>query len=131
SLAGAKPESPPKLRCEHFRSVAWRRGHREFDSIYGRSVWIVSVDVLGLRLPRLRREPDRSVYGAKSLVAAALDDLEEEQVLEAARIGLEVFARLVAVAELRKPAGTATYLKSEIEQWGQVARDNKIEAPGN
>jgi tripartite-type tricarboxylate transporter receptor subunit TctC len=34
-------------------------------------------------------------------------------------------------AELRKPAGAARYLHQEIERWGQVVRDNKIEAPGN
>jgi tripartite-type tricarboxylate transporter receptor subunit TctC len=33
--------------------------------------------------------------------------------------------------ELRKPAGATAYLKSEIERWGQVVRDNKIEAPSN
>jgi tripartite-type tricarboxylate transporter receptor subunit TctC len=33
--------------------------------------------------------------------------------------------------ELRKPAGATVYLKSEIERWGQVIRDNKIEAPSN
>jgi tripartite-type tricarboxylate transporter receptor subunit TctC len=33
--------------------------------------------------------------------------------------------------ELRTPSGAATYLRSEIERWGQVVRDNKIEAPGN
>jgi tripartite-type tricarboxylate transporter receptor subunit TctC len=33
--------------------------------------------------------------------------------------------------ELRKPAGATAYLKSEIERWGQVIRDNKIEAPSN
>ena len=31
----------------------------------------------------------------------------------------------------RTPAGTAAYLKSEIDRWGQVVRDNKIEAPAN
>ena len=33
--------------------------------------------------------------------------------------------------ELRKPAGATAYLKREIERWGQVVRDNKIEAPSN
>ena len=33
--------------------------------------------------------------------------------------------------EQRTPAGAAAYLKSEIERWGQVVRDNKIEAPSN
>jgi tripartite-type tricarboxylate transporter receptor subunit TctC len=33
--------------------------------------------------------------------------------------------------EQRTPVGTAAYLKSEIERWGQVVRDNKIEAPSN
>jgi tripartite-type tricarboxylate transporter receptor subunit TctC len=31
----------------------------------------------------------------------------------------------------RTPAGAAAYLKSEIGRWGQVVRDNKIEAPTN
>ena len=31
----------------------------------------------------------------------------------------------------RTPAGATAYLKSEIERWGQVVRDNKIEAPAN
>ena len=31
----------------------------------------------------------------------------------------------------RTPAGATAYLKSEIERWGQVVRDNKIEAPSN
>ena len=29
------------------------------------------------------------------------------------------------------PAGATAYLKSEIERWGQVVRDNHIEAPTN
>ena len=33
--------------------------------------------------------------------------------------------------ELRTPSGAAAYLHSEIERWGQVVRDNKIEAPTN
>ena len=31
----------------------------------------------------------------------------------------------------RTPAGATAYLKSEIARWGQVVRDNKIEAPAN
>jgi tripartite-type tricarboxylate transporter receptor subunit TctC len=31
----------------------------------------------------------------------------------------------------RTPAGATAYLKSEIERWGRVVRDNKIEAPAN
>jgi len=31
----------------------------------------------------------------------------------------------------RTPAGATAYLKSEIDRWGQVVRDNKIEAPAN
>jgi tripartite-type tricarboxylate transporter receptor subunit TctC len=33
--------------------------------------------------------------------------------------------------ELRTPSAAAAYLRSEIERWGQVVRDNKIEAPTN
>jgi tripartite-type tricarboxylate transporter receptor subunit TctC len=31
----------------------------------------------------------------------------------------------------RTPAGATAYLKSEIDRWGEVVRDNKIEAPAN
>jgi tripartite-type tricarboxylate transporter receptor subunit TctC len=31
----------------------------------------------------------------------------------------------------RTPAGAIAYLKSEIDRWGEVVRDNKIEAPAN
>jgi tripartite-type tricarboxylate transporter receptor subunit TctC len=31
----------------------------------------------------------------------------------------------------RTPAGATAYLKSEIDRWGQVVRDNNIEAPAN
>src|SRR4051812_37567810 len=44
-------------------------------------------------------EPDRGVHGAEASVAAALDDLEEEQIGEASRIGLQIFAALVAIIE--------------------------------
>jgi tripartite-type tricarboxylate transporter receptor subunit TctC len=33
--------------------------------------------------------------------------------------------------EQRTPGGAAAYLKKEIAHWGQVVRDNKIEAPSN
>ena len=33
--------------------------------------------------------------------------------------------------DLQTPAGAAKYLHGEIERWGQVVRDNKIEAPAN
>ena len=33
--------------------------------------------------------------------------------------------------EQHTPAGAAAYLKKEIAHWGQVVRDNKIEAPAN
>jgi len=34
-------------------------------------------------------------------------------------------------AEQRTPEGAAAYLKQEIAHWGEVVRDNKIEAPSN
>ena len=34
-------------------------------------------------------------------------------------------------AEQRTPAGAAAYLHKEIEHWGEVVRDNNIEAPAN
>src|SRR6185437_1064191 len=52
-----------------------------------------------LRDARLRAEPDRRVDGAEADIAAPLDDLQEEQVLEAPGVELEVFAALVLVVE--------------------------------
>ena len=33
--------------------------------------------------------------------------------------------------EQRTPAGAAAYLSQQIAHWGEVVRDNKIEAPAN
>jgi tripartite-type tricarboxylate transporter receptor subunit TctC len=53
--------------------------------------------------------------------------LADPEILKAwAASGVEPYAK-----ELQTPAGAAKYLHSEIERWGQVVRDNKIEAPGN
>src|SRR6185437_2110377 len=51
------------------------------------------------REARLRVKPDRRVDGAKAFVALALDDLEEEQILEAAGVELEIFAAGILVVE--------------------------------
>ncbi len=56
-----------------------------------------------LHQPRLGSQPDRRVDGAESLVAAPLDDLEEEAIVEGLRIDLQVLGAAVAVVEDRVP----------------------------
>src|SRR6185503_2831481 len=51
------------------------------------------------RFPRLGREPDRGVGGAKTVIVAALDDLEEEPLVERVGVDLEEFAIAFAVIE--------------------------------
>src|SRR5215207_11222789 len=51
------------------------------------------------RQPRLGSEPDRRVDGAEAGIVPPLDDLEEEAVVERARVDLEVLGRAVAVVE--------------------------------
>jgi tripartite-type tricarboxylate transporter receptor subunit TctC len=59
--------------------------------------------------------------------SAVQEALADPEILKAwAASGMEPYAK-----ELQTPAGAAKYLHSEIERWGQVVRDNKIEAPGN
>ncbi|MCX7314045.1 MAG: tripartite tricarboxylate transporter substrate-binding protein [Hyphomicrobiales bacterium] len=59
---------------------------------------------------------------------AALDDaLGDPEILKAwAASGMVAYPKAQ-----RTTAGAAAYLKREIERWGQVVRDNKIEAPAN
>ena len=51
------------------------------------------------RQPRLGIQPDRRVGRAEALVTAPLDDLQEEEILEARRVELEVLAVLIPVIE--------------------------------
>src|SRR5437762_10948943 len=51
------------------------------------------------RPPRLRGKPDRRIGGAEALIVAPLYDLEKEQVLEALRVKLQIFAGFVLIVE--------------------------------
>jgi tripartite-type tricarboxylate transporter receptor subunit TctC len=58
---------------------------------------------------------------------ALQEALADPEILKAwAASGMEPYAK-----ELQTPADAAKYLHSEIERWGEVVRDNKIEAPTN
>ena len=59
---------------------------------------------------------------------AALQDAVEDPTIFAAwaKTGVSPYPK-----EQRTPAGAAAYLKKEIAHWGQVVRDNNIEAPSN
>jgi tripartite-type tricarboxylate transporter receptor subunit TctC len=62
-----------------------------------------------------------------ALTAAVDDALEDPEIAKAwATSGMVAYPKAQRV-----PAGATAYLKSEIERWGQVVRDNKIEAPSN
>src|ERR1700692_485830 len=50
-------------------------------------------------LPRLRGEADRRIGGAKSLIVAALDDLEEKPLVENVGVDLKEFAVALAVVQ--------------------------------
>ena len=61
------------------------------------------------------------------LFIVSLEALADSDILKAwAASGMAPYPK-----ELRTPSGAAGYLRSEIERWGQVVRDNKIEAPTN
>jgi tripartite-type tricarboxylate transporter receptor subunit TctC len=68
--------------------------------------------------------PKPIVDAIDGAVQEALDDPEILKVWAAS--GMAPYPK----AE-RTPAGATAYLKSEIDRWGQVIRDNKIEAPAN
>ena len=59
---------------------------------------------------------------------AALQEAVEDPAIVAAwaSTGVSAYPK-----EQRTPAGAAAYLKKEIAHWGQVVRENKIEAPSN
>src|SRR5262252_8787668 len=59
---------------------------------------------LQLILQRLRGHADRRIDGAEAVVVAALDQLEEETVIEGARIGMEELAAGRAVVQDREAA---------------------------
>ena len=64
---------------------------------------------------------------ADALDGALQDALQDPEILKVwAMSGMAPYPKAQ-----RTPAGAAAYLKSEIERWGQVVRDNKIEAPAN
>ena len=55
--------------------------------------------VAGQRFTALRRQPDRGIGGAKAVIVPALDDLEEEALIEGVGVDLEEFAVAFAVVE--------------------------------
>ena len=62
-----------------------------------------------------------------ALNAAAQELMEDPAILKAwAETGVSAYPK-----EQRTPEAAAAYLKKEIAHWGQVVRDNKIEAPTN
>ena len=62
-----------------------------------------------------------------ALDGALQEALTDPDILKSwAASGMEPYAKAQ-----QTPEGAAAYLKSEIERWGQVVRDNKIEAPAN
>jgi tripartite-type tricarboxylate transporter receptor subunit TctC len=62
-----------------------------------------------------------------ALNAALREAVEDPAILAAwARTGVGAYPK-----EQQSPAGAAAYLKKEIAHWGQVVRDNNIEAPAN
>jgi tripartite-type tricarboxylate transporter receptor subunit TctC len=62
-----------------------------------------------------------------ALNAALQEALEDPAILKAwAASGMAPYPK-----EQRTPAGAAAYLKQQIAHWGEVVRDNKIEAPSN
>ena len=62
-----------------------------------------------------------------ALNAALREAVEDPMILAAwAKTGVSAYPK-----EQQSPAGAAAYLKKEIAHWGQVVRDNNIEAPAN
>lgn len=62
-----------------------------------------------------------------ALSAAVQEAVQDPAILAAwAKTGVSAFPK-----EQQTPAGAAAYLKQQIAHWGQVVRDNKIEAPSN
>jgi tripartite-type tricarboxylate transporter receptor subunit TctC len=60
-----------------------------------------------------------------ALSAAVQEAVQDPAILAAwAKTGVSAYPK-----EQQTPAGAAAYLKKEIAHWGQVIRDNKIEAP--
>jgi tripartite-type tricarboxylate transporter receptor subunit TctC len=60
-----------------------------------------------------------------ALSAAVQEAVQDQTILAAwAKTGVSAFPK-----EQQTPAGAAAYLKKEIAHWGQVVRDNNIEAP--
>ena len=62
-----------------------------------------------------------------ALDSAVQEALSDPEILKAWAVsGMTAYPK-----EQRTPAGATAYLKSEIDRWGEVVRDNHIEAPSN
>jgi tripartite-type tricarboxylate transporter receptor subunit TctC len=65
-------------------------------------------------------------------IVDALDAALQEGLADPETLKAWAISGMVAYPKSEQtPAGAAAYLKSEIERWGQVVRDNHIEAPAN
>ena len=72
--------------------------------------------------------PGGGIDPGESVTDAALREAVEDPAILAAwaKTGVSAYPK-----EQQSPAGAAAYLKKEIAHWGQVVRDNNIEAPAN
>jgi tripartite-type tricarboxylate transporter receptor subunit TctC len=65
-------------------------------------------------------------------IVTALDDAVQDALTDPAILKSWAASGMVPYPKAQqRPEGAATYLKSEIARWGEVVRDNKIEAPAN
>ena len=70
--------------------------------------------------------------GTPQPIIAALNAAVQEALQDPAILGAWAASGMTPYPpEQRTPEGAAAYLKKEIAHWGQVVRDNKIEAPTN
>jgi tripartite-type tricarboxylate transporter receptor subunit TctC len=70
--------------------------------------------------------------GTPKPVVDALDGAVQEALADPAILKAWAVSGMVPYPKAQQtPEGAAAYLKSEIARWGEVVRDNKIEAPSN
>jgi len=70
--------------------------------------------------------------GVPKPIVTALDDAVQEALTDQAILKSWAASGMVPYPKAQQtPEGAAAYLKSEIARWGEVVRDNKIEAPSN
>ncbi len=70
--------------------------------------------------------------GLPKPIVTALDDAVQDALIDPDILKSWAASGMVPYPKAQQtPEGAATYLKSEIARWGEVVRDNKIEAPSN